>query len=399
MPLSHRAIAVVAAAGLAWLPESPAHACSSASSCAQSVFLPASGSIPANAVEFLWRPAWSQPAQAAAVPHLYKLENGQRSELAVEILEGFDGLKRVRPTQAFVPGTTLVLESVEPACTIAQSMPAQLTVREASALPSALGTIQVAETRARTTLHIPTSSGVCSDDFEVASARLTLTLDAAAQPFADALRHALLVDGRKRVQPQVTPPRGQWTSFSLAGRLDDVLYTLCTRPSDGWTNDIPPGSHRVQWLATLPDGSELRSDEINLELRCGQAGDASVDAATDASADPAGEASVDARVDAGAPQQAPTPPAPSTPIAVPDAEEDAEPTAGAESSHAARAPDASAASCTLRSARAGVTTSWWSATFVLSLLLACVGLRARSRARRVAIGARSAPPGRPHSTR
>ena len=262
---------------VALLPASPALACSP-SPCAPSAFLPASGTLPGNALELLWRPAWGRSADGGLNPaptlQLYKLENGQRSPVAFEILEGREQLKRVRVRETLPAGTQLLLESGEPSCTSGALQPAMLKVSADSHKPTQLGALRVARRDPSTTMHIPTSSGSCSDDFRVATAVLELALDASAQPFVDAMQHALVVDGKKRPQPQPTPPRGSWTSFALAGKLEDVLYTLCDKPSDGWTNDVKAGLHRVSWLATLPDGTELRSDEIDVELACGQGGDA-----------------------------------------------------------------------------------------------------------------------------
>jgi hypothetical protein len=261
----------------ALLPTNLALACSGGL-CGPSAFLPASGSLPSNALELLWRPAWGRSPDGGMNPaptlQLYKLENGQRSAVAIEILDGRDQLKRVRVRETLPAGTQLVLESSEPACTSGAVQPAMLRVSAESPKPTQLGALRVARRDPFTTMHIPTSSGACSDDFQVANAVLELALDASAQPFADAMQHALVVDGKKRPQPQPTPPRGSWPSFALTGKLEDVLYTLCDKPSDGWTNDVKAGLHRVSWLATLPDGTELRSNEIDVELACGRGGDA-----------------------------------------------------------------------------------------------------------------------------
>lgn len=346
-----------AAAGLVLLPSAPAHACSGGS-CSPSAFLPESGSLPSNAVEFLWRPSRNLQAGVTPSVQLYKLEAGQRTKLDSEVSAGPDELKRVRPVQPVAPGTTLLLESSEPSCSVAAQVPAQVSVGAASPKPSQLGTLRVTETLAFTTLHIPTAKGVCSDDFDVASARLVLTLDASAQPFAAALQHALLVDGKKRPQPAPTPPRGSWPSFALTRKLEDVLYTLCTQPSDGWTNDVTAGTHRVQWLATLPDGTELRSDEISIQLQCAAQADAGSPADAGGSSD-AGAA--DIAIDAGSERPA----APLPPQADAAAASDA-----ATSSHdAAAVPDARASaddepesdsgSCALRAPRANRDNWMW----------------------------------------
>lgn len=208
--------------------------------------------MPSNAAEFLWWPPHRSGAPIAPSVQLYRVDQGRRTQLDTQILEGPGGLKRVLPVQPVAAGTVLMLESAEATCEIAPQVPATLvTMTARSPKPTRLGTLRAVEARSSTTLYIPTSHGSCSNDFRVASARLALTLDAGAEPFASSLRHALLVDGTERPQPAPTPPRGKWPSFALTRNLEDVLYALCDTASDSWTNDISAGSHRVQWLSTL----------------------------------------------------------------------------------------------------------------------------------------------------
>jgi hypothetical protein len=256
--------------GVALSPMAPARACEPLR-CAPSVFLPVSGSVPSNALEFLWRPPFDNGevnVDVGATVHLYKVENGQRSELATEVSAARAGYKLVRATEPVAAGSKLVLESVEPRCTIAAAVQVMVTVGASSPKPTQLGKLSVGKVDSAKKMNLPTDRGLCSDDYEVASAQLKLALDPAAQPFVDLMQHALIVDGNKRPQPQPTPPQGADPSFALGGKLEDELYTLCDKPSDSWTGDLTAGSHRVQWLATLPDGSELRSDEVMIDLRC-----------------------------------------------------------------------------------------------------------------------------------
>jgi hypothetical protein len=260
-------------------PTPAAQACSPAR-CAPSVFLPVSGHVPSNAVEFVWQLPWTSASTGASYAvHLYRLENGQRTELETELIAAADGRKLVRPRQAVAEGSVLVLESAEPECPSAVSTPAMVTVSAATPKPNTLGTLSIVEQRASTTLNIPSSRGSCRADFEVASARIALKLAASAQPFADSLQHALIVDGQKRAQHSEPAPIRNW--YPLGGALDDVLYTLCKGSSDSWTADLEAGSHRVQWLSTFPDGSELRSDELTIELQCAKS-DADADHKPDA---------------------------------------------------------------------------------------------------------------------
>lgn len=249
----HRIVALssAAAASVALMPAAPVHACSSIG-CTPSAFLPESGSVPSNTVMFLWRPSFGQASGAVPSVQLYKLEQGKRTKLDAQISDGLDGLKLVRPAQPVAVGTTLVLESNDPACNIAAQVPAQITVSAEAPKPTVLGTLRITEQLAATTLHIPTSTGLCSDDFDVASMKLSLTLDASAEPFATQLQHALLVDGKKRPQPVPTPARGGWPSSALTRKLEDVLYSYARgRRMPGPTTSPPvatacSGSRRCQ---------------------------------------------------------------------------------------------------------------------------------------------------------
>jgi hypothetical protein len=262
--------AILATLGLAvsllglW-PSSQAHACSPIK-CAPSIFLPVSGTVPSNAIEFLWHlPRDLNSTPPSATVRLFKLINGERSEIPSEVVDGPDGFKRVRPAQVVPEGTELVLDSEEPACLTLRPEPARITVAAASPKPTSLGTLQASVLEA-TTLNIPTSRGSCTADFRVAKVDLKLALDVAARPFVDSMRHALVVDGELRSQRRDGPLFSDL--FGLGGKLEDVVYTLCGERSDGWTRDLLPGSHRIQWLVTLPDGSELRSDETTVDLQC-----------------------------------------------------------------------------------------------------------------------------------
>jgi hypothetical protein len=266
-------VLAVSAIAIAGVPAGTAQACSPLL-CAPSVFLPVSGHVPSNAVEFLWQPPWTgsglDPDSYSV--HLYQLENGQRREIESELIAAVDGLRRVRPKQPVAEGSVLMLEAEEPTCAVAAVTAAMVTVGAPTPAPTQLGKLQTGETHDSTIMNLPTNRGSCRADFAVASVQIKLTLDPAAQPFLDSMRHALVVDGVKRKQPAEPPPIRNW--YPLGGELENVLYTLCKDPSDSWTADVPAGTHRVQWLATLPDGSELRSDEISIELQCRSADDA-----------------------------------------------------------------------------------------------------------------------------
>lgn len=244
----------------------PAHACSPVL-CAPSVFLPASGQVPSSAVEFLWQLPWTDAnTETNHSVQLYKLEAGQRVAIESEVLAGPDDFKRVRPRQTVAEGTVLVLESAATECRNEAKSSATVTVGAAAPKPGRLGSLSIGETHAATTMDIPTNRGSCRADFEVASAQLKLALDPEAKPFADSLRHTLVVDGAERVpHAEPSPIRNR---YPLGGPLDKVVYTLCKGASDPWTEDLTAGSHRVQWLSRLPDGSELRSDEVTVELHC-----------------------------------------------------------------------------------------------------------------------------------
>jgi hypothetical protein len=201
-------------------------------------------------------------------------------------------------------------------------------------------------------------------------------------PYADGLRHALVVDGVE--QPQYHAATPGFVPSSLAGTLEDRLIARCASTMP-YYKSFEPGSHRVQWVSRLIDGSELRSDELEVALRC-------PDATADAPKQDAGAAP---KQDAGAPSVNPAD------ASVPSAESDAAITRDAaaatdtEETNAAEVEDsgvsaapihdnisnvasADHAGCSVSSLRRGHSALSWA----LTLLVACfMQARLRSRCR------------------
>jgi MYXO-CTERM domain-containing protein len=200
--------------------------------------------------------------------HLYRIQEGLRVELATRVTrEG--SLVQVVPASEPGSGTELLLETgVAPCSPEIQTATATLRVTERAAKPTELGTLRVAEPSA-TSLQLAVSSGECSRFAKTVSVELTLQLGEQARPYAALLRHALLVDGSELAPfhpayPAVsTSPNG-----SLESNLTDRVFTLCDDAAAITQRGLTPGVHRVQWLSRLADGTQLKSPEVSVELRC-----------------------------------------------------------------------------------------------------------------------------------
>jgi hypothetical protein len=263
------------------LPER-ARACSGFA-CRAGALLPAHmGQLPANAIELLWQPptVYSAPldAGAPAPVHLYKVSGSARTELAIEVVAD-NGLFRVKPKSAIAAGSELWFESEAAPCLGAEERRTfQLSVTPAApAKLSRAGELRLASLGS-SSMPLWVSTGECTLTFPVVVAQLAFTLDAAAVPFTDVLRHSLIVDGEERKQyiPFPEYPKPPIAPANLSGGLDDLIYAVCGVSTPRGTTTLSGdklGTHTVQWMTRLQDGSELRSNELSVELNCPQAGD------------------------------------------------------------------------------------------------------------------------------
>lgn len=253
------------------------------------------GKLPANAVELFWQPpvTFSEPASAPAPVHLYKLEGGTRSELAIDVVA--DGtMFRIKPKSAIAAGTELSFESEAPPCHGAEERTSfSLSVTPAAPTkPTRAGQLRIDSIGSRS-LSLWVSSGECTLPFPVYAAELSFALDAEASPFAGVLRHSLIVDGVERRQYVPYPEYPRLPSPpDLGGALNDMIFTVCGVSSRGTMSrdGEKPGTHTVQWLTRLQDGTQLRSNELTIELACPKVAVVAVDGGVaDASVDSGAE--------------------------------------------------------------------------------------------------------------
>jgi hypothetical protein len=253
----------LSALALAAIPAERAHACG-VTPCVPGEPLPKNGTLPANAQSLLWKKSQRSGAAAPAETlHLYTLQGSTRVELP--FTSTADGeLLRLTPNTPLAAGSELLLDvDVDVYCQPTPNKPAmRVRVTATAPKPTQLGMLQ-AEAHVSSGLRVGDQIGACSripDEY----VPLRLTPSEQALPYVDGLRHALIVDGVE--QPQFPPRKGEQLP-SLGGPLTDWLIVHCNDNTPGMKMH-EPGSHRVQWLSRLIDGSELRSDEIQVALHC-----------------------------------------------------------------------------------------------------------------------------------
>jgi hypothetical protein len=130
------------------------------------------------------------------------------------------------------------------------------------------------------------ASGECRRFYRTVFAELTVALSDAAQPYADALRYSLEVDGKPYLN-------SEWYGFerslrrSAIGPTKERMHTLCEEDlREHGAQALPPGPHRVRMIGLLNDDTRIESNEIQVELQCppasrldGDAADAQTDRA------------------------------------------------------------------------------------------------------------------------
>jgi hypothetical protein len=236
--------------------------------------LPASGSLPENALELLWRPSrsWPEP-EARPELHVYKLLGGWRSELPVTISAADQSglLFRVVIDVPVAAGSELTVESTEVCPSDASRLTSSLQVGPAAPAPTRLGTLEVDES-GQGMLPLRVTTGQCYLPFSAAYATLRVELSDAARPFAGVLRYGVRVDGAVFLSEEAAPDwqNGALPPFgeSVMGRGKERIYHVCGAGDAGASQELAAGAHRVQMFAQLPDGRSIDSDEISVELRC-----------------------------------------------------------------------------------------------------------------------------------
>ncbi len=248
-------LSVFALAAVVLRPES-ARACSPPV-CAPVVAKPASGVLPENRTGLLVDRVYE------AFDYELHRKNGESTEAVDATVTDIDSRTvLITPTTPWAEGEEYVLFAsscgVEPT---ESPLPerARFTIGPSAALPTSLGTTEVAVNEENTLWVI--GGPACTEEMPAASAEVTLTPSASAEAWQGALVFEVLVDGT---------PFGDGTRSSLSGAdvtgPSATVYRLCD--VDG-VNTLAEGTHEVQFRATLP-GTELSltSAPADVELHC-----------------------------------------------------------------------------------------------------------------------------------
>ncbi len=231
--------------------------------------------VPANLPSLLWGITRSQRAPMAEDVRLTRV--GVTSEVVPTTLSpllGSSSLMLVRPTSPWVQGERYTLTTARLCTTFpGEAAPPTSTtfiVGPALPVPTTLGTLAVGPLSQRVMVVQPDSfNGTCGTDAEIASRDTTLTLTPEAAAWSELMLVQLLVDGAPRGLPRlgggtIVP---YWNHFDGP---DQLPYVVCGAPSLATLYGLTPGTHRLQFRATIVGATEtLLSNEVTAEFSCG----------------------------------------------------------------------------------------------------------------------------------
>lgn len=252
---------VLALSLLALASPRPADACSPPP-CWHGSFLPANGTIPANAPALLWRPTQGQN------PVDVKLTNvGTGAKIAVEIVDDPAG-KALVPVHPLVPGTTYRLAETT-ACDTAAPISVTFTAGPAAPLPTSVGTTKL-ESATHGDITISTARGSCTVTVEAERATFTLEHSADVTPWKDLLIYQTIVDDRLWVAGgsinETIDVGGSWR-----GRGRDEVYRVCV-DNQGEGRGLDEGAHRIAFHARLPGTTtDLAASTATIDTSCARA--------------------------------------------------------------------------------------------------------------------------------
>jgi hypothetical protein len=245
--------------------------------------LPAEGqALPANLGGIVWRAPHRRDAMAVTPITLHAVSSdGVMTELTFERVPT-GGNTFLRVVESLTPDTELVLGFEQEECgsrpqgqrTIA------VNVTQTRALPESLGRLNAQE--AAGWITVPGRGGLCAQELKASYVDLTLEVSKDAEAFEPSLRYELRVDDEdapavfyKDVTKDYVMER---IGESSLGRGRDRLYTTCPRdPSLEASGSeathhpsraLAPGPHRVRMIGIVPDGNELTTEELEIELDC-----------------------------------------------------------------------------------------------------------------------------------
>jgi hypothetical protein len=282
-----------------------AAACSGIPPCDPAAVLPGeAGRMPVNMAQFFYSRAADTDVQIAVIAPGYILGDAP-PEVPLELIPRELGgvfklpLVVVKPTQPLTAGSLLRIR-YSPGCG-EEKRAASVTLTESAPLPTQLGWIHADEGIGM--IKTRSGFGSCVDYINTGYADIRIELSDEAQPYADQWIYQLRVDGylhpRFDSDPYLSPHmHAAWDSSR--GRNRDRIFAACNGELEshpdlrdpmfrGTHPYLEPGIHEVAMVGTLPDGTELVTVPIQVDLRCPEPSDAGTasagaDAATDADA-------------------------------------------------------------------------------------------------------------------
>lgn len=151
-----------------------------------------------------------------------------------------------------------------------------ITLGPPAELPTDLGTLDVETGEG----YVDVRMGLCEDRTWVAYAELDVQFSDGARPFADMFMYELSVDGlpvSDYFMGQALNEQGADWPSRLGGRFAYGKKVLLTADCNGgfveaegeWLDmPIPKGTHSVTVIGTLPDGTRVASEPVDVTLDC-----------------------------------------------------------------------------------------------------------------------------------
>ncbi|MFN0245470.1 MAG: hypothetical protein ACKV2T_01095 [Kofleriaceae bacterium] len=250
---------LVASSVLTFVAIEPSDACSPPP-CWAGGLLPADGAtIPANAPALYWRPA------SGGTPGEIRLTAVGGAQIPLtSVREPNSDAYVLTPSTPLVAGTQYVLEDTGE-CLYQEPLRSTFTAGPAAPLPTSLGTTQRDGAYVRDDISIATARGSCSIDLDAASAIVTLTHSADAEPWQDLLVYETLADSQlwaPHTAINVSRPLGA----SWRGRARDQLYRVCVDNDEG--RGLAEGTHEAAFRAYLPGQAKLVATSVSVETAC-----------------------------------------------------------------------------------------------------------------------------------
>ncbi len=256
------------------LPGRTAHACSPPF-CRGGEFFPAGGTVPSNLQAFLWVPEtdpWG-PQVSATDAALRRVTTSGDLDVPFDLVPGTDRYHYwIRPTGPLVPNATYRLLGAAPCAGTGvldeTATSVTFSTAEPAPLPASLGALQIEPPQGPGSLQIATYSGSCSTTVFAGQVWLDFVPSEAARPWADALLLTTYVDGQLWSSCASLVDCGDLTR-GPRGRGRDVVYTICRSDDPDAFPGVTPGTHEVQFRASIPgDIAFYESDTATIVATC-----------------------------------------------------------------------------------------------------------------------------------